>query len=110
TVSGTLVAYNADLEAAIDSLGKSDAQVIIRQLRDDEDLKQLIKVNLAARKIVIIEPSKRMFAEYFTVQGFCDAMTAIGEELSEAKVFIPAGCYGSRHLFALRLRDRPSGE
>jgi hypothetical protein len=103
TSRATLVAYDTDLERTINAVGTTVEAIVIRDLRSGENVKQLIKDKLTTGKVVVIEPSKRMFANYFTVQGFCDSMTAIGAELPEAEVLVPAGCYGSRLLFALRL-------
>ncbi len=101
SITGEVIAVDKILQETIAKWLSGEAAVITGTERGTT-LVQAMQLALAQRVQVIYSPSLRQMRHYYNLIGFRRATDQAFASLGSVEVVIPAGCYGTSHLFGVR--------
>jgi len=97
----SVVVFDLSIESI---LKKMDAQKImtIRKYRDNHQLLEAFSKELSESNRVIFAPKMRSMRHFYSTKGFINQMSILKEKIQDSEIIIPAGLYGTSHLFGLQ--------
>jgi hypothetical protein len=99
--SDSIVVFDSNIESML--ANTVDRKIaVIRKYRDNYQLLEDIRKNLSESDRVIFAPKMSSMRHFYSTRGFIHQMNTFREKIPNSEIIIPAGLYGTSHLFGLQ--------